>query len=216
MHDDPPGDDPCHAHLIVGGHAVDPDTARDVQQFRKSERQRLYAAREAWTAEARASMSRTIGEALGRGLGDLAGRRVAVYWPIRSEPDLRDWMARAHEAGAEVLLPVVVEKAAPLVFRRWAPRCRMKRGIWNIPVPADGAEAMPDLVISPLLGLDGAGYRLGNGGGYYDRTLAALPSPPEVIGVGYPDCTLETIFPMPWDIPMGRAVLGDGDVRHFG
>ncbi|QIE47247.1 5-formyltetrahydrofolate cyclo-ligase [Pseudohalocynthiibacter aestuariivivens] len=213
--DDIPGDDPCYQHLIIAGHAIDPATARDVSRFRKAERARLYALRNAGTAEDRAQLSDAIAAELDRELTNLAGRIIAAYWPIRSEPDLRDWMTRAHEAGARIVLPVVVEKNAPLIFRTWAPRCAMERGIWNIPVPSDGAEATPDIVISPLLGVDEAGYRLGNGGGYYDRTLAAMETPPLIIGIGAPDCRIKTIYPMPWDVPMTMTVLGDGNTQHY-
>ncbi len=213
--DDRPGEDPCYQHLIVAGHAIDPDTARDVARFRKAERARLYALRNAGTVADRAQLSADIGAELDRELPDLAGRTIAAYWPIRSEPNLRDWMTRAHAAGARILLPVVVVKNAPLIFREWVPRCRMERGIWNIPVPADGAEGTPDIVISPLLGVDEEGYRLGNGGGYYDRTLAAMEKLPLVIGIGAPDCRIKTIFPMPWDIPMSMTVLGDGNTQRY-
>jgi 5,10-methenyltetrahydrofolate synthetase len=140
--------------------------------------------------------------------------RIAVYWPIRGEPDLRGWMERAHAAGATALLPVVVKKSAPLIFRNWSPGCAMDRGAWNIPVPAEGRTITPDVVVSPLLGVDDACFRLGNGGGYYDRTLAEMDPLPRVIGVGFPDCRIPTIFPMPWDIPMQVVVLADGSVRH--
>lgn len=204
-----PGEAPCYRHLIVGGHAVDPGTARDVARFRKAERERLYAQRNAGSPGDRAQLSQAIARQLDRVLADVAGQAIAAYWPIRSEPDLRDWMARTHDRGASILLPVVIEKNAPLAFRTWRPRCRMERGVWNIPVPVDGAEATPDIVIAPLLGVDEAGYRLGNGGGYYDRTLAALGGNRQVIGVGASNCRIRTIFPMPWDIPMTTVVLED-------
>ncbi len=90
----------------------------------------------------------------------------------------------------------------------------MTRGVWNIPVPQSSEALTPDVVIAPLLGIDAAGYRLGNGGGYYDRTLAALPRMPQVIGVGHDFCRIDTIFPMPWDVPMQQSILGDGTVIH--
>jgi 5,10-methenyltetrahydrofolate synthetase len=138
------------------------------------------------------------------------GLSVAVYWPIRGEPDLRPWMTAAHGRGAKVLLPVVVEKDAPLEFRRWSPGCDMVRGHWNILVPKEGDPCVPDIVIAPLVGVDEKLYRLGNGGGYYDRTLAALDPRPHIIGVGFADCSIPTIYPMPWDIPMDEVILTDG------
>jgi 5,10-methenyltetrahydrofolate synthetase len=124
-------------------------------------------------------------------------------------------MEEAHTSGATVLLPVVVAKSAPLIFRVWNPGCAMERDIWNIPFPADGAEMTPEAVISPLLGVDKGCFRLGNGGGYYDRALARLDPPARAIGVGFPRCQMPTIFPMPWEIPSlpGKKMTSSGSPR---
>ena len=66
--------------------------------------------------------------------------------------------------------------ASPLMFREWRPDARMARGLWNIPYPADGAEVIPTVVLAPVVGFDQDGFRLGYGGGFFDRTLAAFPS----------------------------------------
>ncbi|WP_102107447.1 5-formyltetrahydrofolate cyclo-ligase [Oceaniglobus roseus] len=216
MDEDKGGSNVCLAHRIVDGHVVDPDTARDVARFRRAARARLMEARRRITTADRAAMTPVLAQALGREVTIRPGLKIAAYWPIRGEPDLREWMARAHAAGATILLPVVLEKAAPLVFRAWAPGCAMERGIWNIPVPSDGPALHPDVVIAPLVGFDERGFRLGNGGGYYDRTLARLAPSPRTIGVGWPDCGITTIFPMPWDVPMDCIVLADGRIRHRG
>lgn len=208
------GSAPCLAHLLVGGHVVDPVAARDVARFRRAERARLVAARRDLSVEERGVLTGRLAAALTGLLGDAAGASIAVYWPIRGEPDLRDWMGAAHRSGAAILLPVVVEKDAPLVFRRWTPGCAMRRGIWNIPVPAEGGSQRPDIVVAPLVGVDARLFRLGNGGGYYDRTLAGLDPPPRAIGVGFPFCRIPTIYPMPWDMPMHSVVLADGTIRH--
>ncbi|WP_420563759.1 5-formyltetrahydrofolate cyclo-ligase [Thalassobaculum sp.] len=210
----PGGEDPCFGHRLVDGHVVDCETARDVARFRKVERARLYALRQTIGAGDRQARGQAIADGLRRTLGALAGRSVAVYWPIRGEPDLRPWMREIHEGGATVLLPVVETRDRPLVFRRWEPGCPMTRGLWNIPVP-DGTEAgRPEVVIAPLLGVDADGYRLGNGGGYYDRTLVRIDPRPQVVGIGYAEGALPTIFPMPWDVPMDVVVLDDGSCRR--
>lgn len=210
------GSEPCFAHQLVDGHVVDPQTARDVGRFRKSERQRLYQLRKQVPLEKRRSQAAVIAEMLGRELGDVAGRSIAVYWPIRGELDLRFWMEGCCEAGATVALPVVVTRGQPVEFHQWTPDCKMRLGFWNIPVPDNGLDGdsavTPDIVIVPLLGVDKKRFRLGNGGGYYDRTLANLPGETRAIGVGPQFCMMETIFPMPWDIPMSKVLLSDGAI----
>ncbi len=119
-------------------------------------------------------------------------------------------MATLHAADAQVLLPVVIEKNQPLEFHSWSPDCRMARGVWDILVPADGVAVTPDVVIAPLVGADRAGFRLGNGGGYYDRALALFEPRPQIIGVGDAGCLIPTIYPMPWDIPINEILLSDG------
>lgn len=210
MEDDPSGGgSPCFAHLLVDGHPVDAGTTRDVARFRRAERARLLAARTMPSHERERATTALI-EGLDRIVAPKPGVTIAVYWPIRGEPDLRPWMARAHAAGAGILLPVVVDKAMPLEFRAWSPGCPMTRGIWNIPVPVNGEARVPDIVLAPLVGIDRDLYRLGNGGGYYDRTLARLQPRPRIIGVGFEGCDSPSIYPMPWDVPMDEAFLSDG------
>lgn len=204
--------EPCFAHMLVDGHVVDPGTARDVARFRKAERTRLYAMRKSVPLDLRHRMAATVSEKLQEEIGPVSGKTIAVYWPIRGELDLRGWMGEIHSTGATVALPVVVERQQPVEFRNWAPDCQMRRGVWNIPVPENTKTVIPDLVVVPLLGVDEERYRLGNGGGYYDRTLARLPGGTVAIGVGHEFSKMKTIFPMPWDVPMDKVVLGDGSV----
>jgi 5-formyltetrahydrofolate cyclo-ligase len=82
----------------------------------------------------------------------------------------------------------------------------MARGIWNIPIPRERNSVRPTALLVPLVGFDAAGYRLGYGGGYYDRPLATLVPKPLTIGVGYELGRLETIYPQPHDIPMDAIV----------
>ena len=118
-------------------------------------------------------------------------------------------MAVSHARGMRVALPVVVAKGMPLVFREWHPRAHLEPGVWNIPVPADGEEVTPTVVIAPLVGFDDDAYRLGYGGGFFDRTLAALCPRPLIIGVGHSLGRLATIYPQPHDIPMDWIVTGN-------
>ena len=212
--DDPAGSPACFAHMLVGGHVIDQQTWKDVSTFRKSERKRLYAARQQVSSDERKAMSQDVGEQLTKIVGDPADRTIAVYWPIRGEINLRPWMVEMHERGGHICLPVVIARDQPVEFHRWTPDCAMAKGIWNIPVPAVSEPLIPDVVVVPLLGVDESGYRLGNGGGYYDRTLARLSPDTLTIGVGQPFARMKTIFPMPWDIPMNVVVLGDGTMRN--
>jgi 5,10-methenyltetrahydrofolate synthetase len=203
---------PCYMHEIdpaYAGLVVDPRQVRDVARWRKAERQRLIAARLAVAVGVRQECATHIGSQLDHLIPSSAATIISVYWPFRGELDLRPWMASAHGRGIRVALPVVVAKATPLVFRAWHPGASLKPGVWNIPVPADGAEVTPTVVLAPLVGFDPDGYRLGYGGGFFDRTLAALSPRPLAIGVGHPVGALPTIYPQPHDIPMDWIVTGD-------
>jgi 5-formyltetrahydrofolate cyclo-ligase len=138
---------------------------------------------------------------------DLAPYRVlGIYWPIRAEIDVRDVAERHIEAGGIAALPVIVHKNAPVEFWPWSPGTRMRRGFWNIPVPASGTAVRPDALIIPLVGFDAACFRLGYGGGYYDRTLAASSPLPLRIGLAYAEAQIATIYPQPHDVPMSMVV----------
>ncbi|MHA1108669.1 MAG: 5-formyltetrahydrofolate cyclo-ligase, partial [Alphaproteobacteria bacterium] len=109
---------------------------------------------------------------LAGGLGVAPGGAVAGYWPVGDELDTRPLMAALHDAGYVCALPVVTETNPVLVFRRWRRDDALAAGRYGIMEPHAGAATIdPDIVITPLLAFDEAGYRLGYGAGYYDRTL---------------------------------------------
>jgi 5-formyltetrahydrofolate cyclo-ligase len=194
--------DPAYAGLII-------DPARDVARWRKAERRRLIAARLAQSVAVRQECAARVAADLDHLVPTSPATIVSVYWPFRGELDLREWMSAAHARGIRLALPVVVAKGMPLVFRAWHPRARLEPGVWNIPVPAYGAAVIPTIVIAPLVGFDSDAYRLGYGGGFFDRTLAALSPRPLAIGVGHPLATLASIYPQPHDIPMDWIVTGN-------
>jgi 5,10-methenyltetrahydrofolate synthetase len=97
---------------------------------------------------------------------------VGLYWPIKYEPNLLAW-ARGSASNLRFCLPVVVTRGHPLEYWRWTPGDAMQSGVWGIQVPARREVVAPDLMIAPLVDFDRDRYRLGNGGGYFDRTLAA-------------------------------------------
>lgn len=135
---------------------------------------------------------------------------LGVYWPVRGEIDVRDLAITHLGNGGRVGLPVVVDTAGPVEFWSWRPGMAMGRGVWNIPIPEQRELVVPDALIVPLVGFDGARYRLGYGGGYYDRTIAAARAKPLCVGLGYQAARLESIFPQPHDIPMDMIVTDGG------
>ena len=208
---------PCFLHELSaeeGGvpGAVDPVQGRDVARWRKAERTRLLAERAALSVDTRKAAAEAVAGHLDTLLGDVAGKVISAWWPIQSELDLRFWLATLAGRGATAALPLVTEKHAPLRFRAWAPGVRMERGFWNIPVPAEGDWILPDIALSPLVGFDAQCYRLGYGGGYFDRTLAAHPGITP-IGIGLAAARLTTIFPQWHDVPM-RAIVSEAGVTR--
>ncbi len=179
-----------------------------VARWRKAERERLIAARQALPGDLRAAQTAAMMNDLDRLIPVGPETIVSVYWPIRAEPDLRPWMRARWERGTRVALPVALKLGRPLEFREWSPGAVMARGLWQIPIPADGAVVVPTVVIAPLVGFDAGCYRLGYGGGFFDRTLAAIAVKPLVIGVGFASTSIPTIVPQPHDIPMDWIVTG--------
>lgn len=120
-------------------------------------------------------------------LGITAGTIVAGYWPLATEIDIRPLLARLDERGAACALPAIVADSR-LAFRRWRPADTVEqgpRGTWHPPATASVVE--PEVLFVPLLAIDDDGFRLGQGGGYYDRVLADLRAQRKItaIGVGY-------------------------------
>lgn len=210
------GSPPCFVHEIgPDGAPVDAQQARDVARWRKAERSRLIALRCALPAEDRALHTAAIVRKLDEMISGRSNEIVSVYWPIRAEPDLRSWMRAACLRGLRVALPVAVELRQPMIFREWRPDAAMARGLWKIPYPASGPEVVPTTVLAPLVGFDSKCYRLGYGGGFFDRTLAAMRRRPVVIGLGYSQLRIPTIFPQHHDIPMNWIVAGnEPPLRH--
>lgn len=198
---------PCFMHEVDPAYmGIDPQQKADVARWRKGERARRIEARLAMSAAERQSHTEAIIQRMDEITGDVSGKIVSAYWPIRGEPDLRAWLETVWQRGGKGALPIVVEKGTPLVFRTWRQGEALEKGVWNIPVPANGPDVAPDIVISPIVGFDRSCYRLGYGGGYFDRTLAAARTRPLVIGIGYAAMELPTIYPQDHDIAMDVIV----------
>jgi 5-formyltetrahydrofolate cyclo-ligase len=205
---------PCMHHELRADStpSVDLEQGRDVARWRKAKRERLIAARCSLAVQDRMEQATIIAGRLAQivATSGIAAPAVSVYWPIRGEPDLRAWMHALSQSGLRVALPVALALAQPLVFREWRPGARLAQGLWDIPHPADGKLIVPNIVIAPVVGFDLQGYRLGYGGGFFNRTIARLNPKPLTIGVGYPGAEVRTIFPQPHDIPMDWVVTGSG------
>jgi 5-formyltetrahydrofolate cyclo-ligase len=189
-------------------------TADDVKAWRKTERARLIAARESLDAARLEIFRRRIDAHLGRAFPGLAAAKLAFCWPIRGEYDARHFAQQLCEGGAVTALPVVVARREPLVFREWRPGVALASGPLGIPYPVDSDPVVPTAVLVPMIGWDEAGYRLGYGGGFFDRTLASLATKPVAIGVSYELARMKTIRPQSWDVPMDWVVTERGIYRR--
>jgi len=204
------GSSPCFLHEFGpdGKLRCDPAQTRDVARWRKAERERLIAARLQLPAEYRAAQTALIALQLDGLIPSASGTLVSAYWPIRGEPDLRPWLRAKCEQGMRIALPVALAPRQALQFREWRPGARMAHGLWKIPYPADGDIVVPTVILAPVVGFDAACYRLGYGGGFFDRTLAAMTAPYEAIGLGYPGAAISTFYPQAHDIGMSWIVTG--------
>ncbi len=135
---------------------------------------------------------------------------IGFCWPIKNEPDIRAAIDAWRQSGGRAALPVVVDANSPLAFREWNPETPLMPDRHGIPTPMEGDWLTPDVLFLPLNAFDAAGYRLGYGGGYFDRTLAALSPRPLAIGVGFEMNRVESIRPEPHDQPLDWIVTEAG------
>jgi len=144
-----------------------------------------------------------------------AGIPVSAYWPLEEEFDPRPLFQELHRRGHPVGLPVIAGKGQPLLFRRWEPTTELVRGPFRVMTPPSTApEIVPRLLLVPLLAFDRGGYRLGYGGGFYDRTIAKLRAAGEALTVGVTFAALEvsavprddTDQPLDWIVTEREAI----------
>lgn len=174
-------------------------------------RQRALAAREALGLEHRIRLEQRVAHHVGELLMRLTPRTIAFCWPYRAEPDLRETVAAwlAGDEARRAALPVVVERAAPLLFRRWQPGAPLEADRHGILQPTAACEELhPELVLVPLNAFDARGYRLGYGGGYFDRTLALRSV--TAVGVGFEIGRVDHALPQAHDRPMNWLVTEAG------
>jgi len=185
-----------------------------LKTWRTRLRAELVARRLAADPEYRSKWNAAIDAHLERLLTDVAGKIVAFCWPYQAEYDARSLILRLLARGARAALPVVVAPRQPMIFREWTPLTQMRPAVYDIPVPVDSPQVTPDIVLLAVAGFDDAGYRLGYGGGFFDRTLAAIAPQPMTIGVGFELARVPTIYPQPHDIPLDYIVTELGIQRR--
>jgi 5,10-methenyltetrahydrofolate synthetase len=174
----------------------------------------LLLERSALSEETLAGLRSRIDIHIERTFPDLVHGVLAFCWPYKNEYDVRHLAAALRRRGATTAMPVVVAPKTPLIFREWHPGVKLADGPLGIPYPIDSREVRPDHVLLPMLGWDAQGYRLGYGGGFFDRTLASLARRPRVIGLAYEQAYMQTIQPQPHDIPVDFVVTERGVYRR--
>ena len=192
--------------------AANPDTADTAQ--RAALRREKIAAREALPAAEHARLSALLAGHLAAALECRTPALLAFCWPIRNEFDARPLVGQLLTRGWRACMPTVTTLGAPLRFRPWTPASAMALDPFGIPVPADGTPSPPpDVMLLPLVAFDQAGYRLGYGGGYFDRTLAALAPQPATCGVGFELARTADLRPQAHDIPLDAIATEAGLFR---
>lgn len=149
-------------------------------------------------------------------VGDLAGKTVSGFIPYLSEIDTRPLLGLLGARGCQTCVPVVIENNTPLEFRSWAPGEPTVPGRWGIRVPPDGSPVVdPDVLLVPMLAYDASGYRLGYGGGFYDRTLEKLRAmkPVTAIGVAYSAQQVDAVVRGDHDQPLDWILTEKGTTR---
>ncbi len=185
----------------------------DIVQCRNRLRRKALEGRQRLSAAQRQVLEQQLMLHLDKVVEQLAPRSLGFCWPYRAEPDLRAWILAwlARDERRIAALPVVLEKDSAMHFRRWVPGAAMALDRHGIPHPAAALEVKPEVVLVPLNAFDAAGYRLGYGGGYFDRTLAQLDT--VAVGVGFELGRVPSTWPQLHDKPMDWIVTEAGAAR---
>jgi 5-formyltetrahydrofolate cyclo-ligase len=186
-----------------------------------NEKRALRVRMKAWRAGLTTEDMASAGEAIaGHGLGFLPAPPpnsvVSGFAPLPDE--LRIWPLLRHLAGEgfRLALPVMQGKGLPLLFRAWKQGDGMDKGVWDILEPkADKPELEPDMLLVPLLAFDRRGWRLGYGGGFYDRTLGTLRArkPVVAVGLGYDQQQVDAVPHLPYDQRLDWVLTPSGPIR---
>lgn len=193
-------------------------SSADAASLKAALRKAALARRLALDAAFRADAAQAVAAAG----GELAAREkpacVSLFWSVKGEIDIGPLAGKLTAAGVPLCLPVIAAKAAPLAFRRWTPGDPLEDKAFGLKEPPESAgEATPDLLFVPLAAFDGAGRRIGYGGGFYDRTLAKLRAAGSALAVGlaFACQELDEVPALDHDLPLD-GVLTEAGYRAFG
>jgi 5-formyltetrahydrofolate cyclo-ligase len=191
----------------------------DIILEKRALRSRIKAWRAGLTHEDRSRAAELLA---GQGLAFLSVSRGAVvsgFCAMADELDARPLLQRLAAKGTGLAMPVVRGKGQPLLFRSWAPGDKMDRGVWGIGEPkAEKLEVEPDILLVPLLAFDAIGWRIGYGGGFYDRTLRALRAAKPIVAVGlaYDVQKVDAIPHLDYDERLDWVLTPSGPIRCTG
>ena len=204
------------------------DNTADPSAFRAALRREKLAARMALEPDAHAEFSARIETHLEHFLLKVSAMQpehtLAFCMPTKNEFNANPLISRliqcnlqqgAHHASPciwRAAMPVVIALDTPMIFRAWTPTTPMSQDRYGIPIPATGESLVPSIVLLPLVAFDEAGYRLGYGGGYFDRTLAAQVPRPLTIGVGFELARVPSIRPQAHDVPLDVIITEAGSM----
>lgn len=197
-------------------------TNRELSKMDKSQLRRTLIARRQNLDDAQGRIA-ALGAALWTWLGqfsaqdDAAPQVIAAYWPIKGEfdplPTLVRWRREATQQR-RIALPVVDAASKTMRFHDWPQGCTMRPDAYGIPTPVGTPQLRPDLLLVPCVGYapaaDGRGWRLGYGGGFYDRTLAALQPKPRTLGLAFACAAIDGFVPEPHDAPLDQVLNENG------
>ncbi|ODT48795.1 5-formyltetrahydrofolate cyclo-ligase [Devosia sp. 63-57] len=187
-----------------------------IEEAKAGLRKTAHAARATLSADERSAAAEAVAAHFFDKIAYEPEQVIAGYWRIRDELDCQPILVRLMDGGQRVVLPVVDGADKPLDLRVWEADAPLYEAGFGTLAPSDLApRAVPDIVLMPLLGFDAAGTRLGYGGGYYDRTLAALPRKPLLVGLAFDVQELQDIPREEHDVPLD-AVITEAGVRFFG
>jgi 5-formyltetrahydrofolate cyclo-ligase len=189
----------------------------DILEAKKALRARIKAWRAGLGADVQAHAAAAVAK---RGLDFLEprpkGNVVSGFAPLADEFRVWPLLRRLNGEGFRLALPVMQGKGKPLVFRAWSPGDAMDSGVWGIAEPrADKAALEPDILIVPLLAFDRRGWRLGYGGGFYDRTLKGLRARKAVVAVGlaHDEQEVDAVPHLDYDQRLDWVLTPSGPIR---